>query len=95
MRILIVVIEKYGLLRKKKEILAHIYLNSITGIVIDVPDQKLKIELRKCIELSDEQIKANVIQEKSFLFGQIQENLRNQKLEGAVVKELIYFRNEV
>ena len=88
---LIVEIERNGLFGKKA-IQACISLIPTEGeIVIHVPDANTEIEIRKCIDITNDDIKAKGISEQTFIFDRISENLRNRKINGGRVKEMTIF----
>lgn len=85
---LIVDIERNGLFGKKA-IQACISLHPTEGeIVILIPDASMETEIRKCIDISNDDIKADGIREQTSLFGRISESLRNRKINGGMVKEM-------
>ena len=91
MLILIVDIEKNGFFGKKS-IQACISLLPIEGeIVIHIPDTSIENEIRKCIDIPNDDIKSKGISEQTFIFGRISENLRNRKFNGGRVIEMTVF----
>lgn len=93
MLVLIVDIEKSGLFGKKV-IQACISLRSTAGeIVIQIPDASMKTEIKKCIDITNDDIRAQGISEQTFIFGRISESLRNRKIGGGRVKELTILKH--
>ncbi len=93
MTTLIVEIERNGLFGKKA-ILACISLIPTEGkIIIHVPDAGTEIEIRKCIDITNDDIKAKGISEQTYIFNRISENLRNRKIGGGRVKEMTILKH--
>ena len=85
---LIIDIERNGLFGQKA-IQACISLLPTEGeIVIHVPDASMETEIRKCIDISNDDIKADGIREQTSIFGRISESLRNRKIKGGRVREI-------
>ena len=88
---LIVEIERNGLFGKKSNSGLHFPDPNRGEVVIHVPDANTEIEIRKCIDITNDDIKAKGISEQTFIFDRISENLRNRKINGGRVKEMTIF----
>ncbi len=88
MRSVHLTIERQGLMRKETH-MAHLNLSPETGLVISFEKEhdsalrkSLGSKIRKCISLSDEQIKSQCIPEETFLLNRIREDVRGRKFNG-------------
>lgn len=71
---------------------ARIFLIPSEGVVvIEISDQNLEADIRKCVNLPSEHIKARGVSEETSLINHIKENLKNREFNGATVMEMTVF----